>query len=153
MPGRIHYPLSFQGQCITLVLAALKEMGGVRTKQEAIAYLDRQRWFNLLPSDLVIYPSHRNTNKEPRWHTQIAFGRQWAVEKDLLTHYEGIDQWEIAPDSARRLESVHDRFRRNAYDVRRGYLWSPEFKLWLCPDYQPSEEDAKRPADDVERYV
>jgi hypothetical protein len=143
--ARNHIPLSYNGQLITLVLAALHQMQGVRTKQEMIAYIDKHGWFHLNPGDEVVYPSHEYTNKEPRWHTWIAFGRQAAAEKDLLSHFGGRDQWKISPKGTEKLDGVRAKLASGVYDIRRGYFWCPVFKSWLCPGYTQSDKDAKRP--------
>jgi hypothetical protein len=149
MPRPIQ-PLSYQGQCIVLVLAALYEMRGIKTKQETIAFIEEHRWFNLQPNDTVEYPTHPY---EPRWHTWIAFGRQWAIDRNLMSHFGGRDQWEISPKGIEKFESVRDKLRCNQYKVRHGYLWSPVFKKWLCPDYEPSGKDAKRPSDIDDEFI
>jgi hypothetical protein len=152
MPRPIH-PVSYQGQCIVLVLAALYEMRRIKTKQETIGYIASHGWFAIQGDDTVPYPSHRRTNNEPRWHTRVAFGRQWAVERDLMTHFEGIDQWEISAKGIERFETVRDKLRSGQYKVRHGYFWSPVFKKWLCPDYEPSDTDTKRPPDIDDEFI
>jgi len=83
----------------------------------------------------------------------IAFGRQWAVERRLLSENTERDQWEISPPGKERFDGVREKFRNGKYNVRRCYLWSSKFKKWICPDYEPSEQDSKRPAEMLEEYV
>src|SRR4051812_11485910 len=121
MPRHIPFPLTYQGQLVTLVLAALHEMRGVQSKQKTIAYIDAHGWFDLQPGDETVYPSHKHTNNEPRWHTWVAFGRQWAVERDLMSHFEARDRWEISPGGIQRFDTVRGKLKAQQYEVRRGY--------------------------------
>ena len=134
---------------MALVLAALQEMRGINTKQQTIAYIEKKGWFDLQPEDLESYPTHKY---EAKWHTMIAFGRQWCADAGLVNPHQERDMWEISAFGTERLAGVREKFKSGIYDVRRGYLWSPAFKKWLCPDWEPSARDLKRPPNSSDEY-
>ncbi len=130
---------------MTMLLAALHEMRAIRTKQEAIAHIQAQGWFDLRPEDWKPYESQT----EPRWHSMIAWARLDCVNRDLMFHHDENDHWEITRKGLDKFEQLKGRFSAGELDVRRCYLWSPAFKRWMSPIYEPSEGDHKRPEDTV----
>lgn len=63
------------------------------------------------------------------------------------------DDWSISRDGRRVLEDVIEKYRTKALDVRKCYLWTPEFKRMIDPAYEASDADAVRPEDEMERLL
>ena len=134
---------SSTGQCMAMILAALYEKRAILTKQETIEHIQRQCWFDLQPGDWNPY----ETQTEPRWHSMIAWARLAAVHREFMLHHDESDHWEISRKGIDKMEELKQKFSRGELEVRRGYLWSRAFKRWLCPTYEPSDKDARRPGD------
>jgi len=130
---------------MTMLLAALQEMGSINTKQEVIAYIRAKGWFDLRPDDWKPYESQ----SEPRWHSMLASARMECVYRDLMFGHDENDHWQITRKGLDKIEQFCGRFASGQLDVRRCYLWSPKFKARMSPGYQPSDGDHTRP-DDVE---
>ena len=128
---------------MTVLLATLREMRAMRTKQEAISYIQTQGWLDLRPEDWK--PLESQT--EPRWHSMIAWARMDCVNSDLMFHHDENDHWEITREGLDKFEQFRGRFSREELDVRRCYLWSRAFKRFMNPTYEPSERDHTRPDD------
>jgi hypothetical protein len=122
---------------MTMLLATLYEIRAIRAKQEAIAHIQAHHYFNLQPDDWEPYP----TQTEPRWHTMIAWSRKDCVDRDLMFDHDENDHWEIARKGLDQFEKF-----RAGFAVKRCYLWSATFKRMMYPEYRPSDEDWKRPA-------
>lgn len=139
-------PIEFfqpRGQCIILLIAALKDAGVSLSRREATDFIADHRWFDLQPEDWQPYPSQK-TAREARWKTLIAWARKDAVLRDFVNDYEH-NSWSLSRNGHRVWEGVSNKFTRGEVDVTQGYLWSPVFKRKLRPDYMPSEKDARRP--------
>ena len=132
-----------RGQCIILLCAALRELRGSVTKQEAIECISDRKWFAIEPEDLKPYPSQQHT-REPRWKTLIAWGRKDSVLRDFMLYHER-NSWALSREGIRRWDLHRPKFASGEHDVRSGYLWSPTFKRYLCATYEPSPKDAPRP--------
>jgi hypothetical protein len=126
-----------------MLLATLHEMRAIRAKQEALAHIQAHHYFDILPEDWDPYP----TQTEPRWHTMIAWARKDSVVRELMFDHDENDHWEITRKGLDQFERFRSRFGSGELTVRRCYLWSPTFKRLMYPDYQPSEQDWKRPTD------
>jgi hypothetical protein len=133
-----------RGQCIVLLLSALKELGCSRTKYETVSFIRNQHWFDIQKDDLHPYPSV--TTKEPRWQTQIAFAMKDARDAEL-TFSEGLDQWAISRRGVEELREVESLYRTGALVVGNCFFWTLKFKTRLNPSYTPSQKDAIRPYD------
>ena len=129
-----------------MLLAALHEMRAIRAKQEAIAYIQAQHWFDVQPEDWNPYPSQT----EPRWHTLIAWARKDCVLRDYMFDHDENDHWEITRKGLDRFDVLRAAFATGKRDVRKCFLWSRIFKKWICPAYDPSDKDAKRPIDGLD---
>ena len=108
-----------RGQCITLLLAALADLGGNLTKREVIKFIDENRWFAKQTDDWKPYPSQ----SEPRWHTLIAWGRKDSVLRDIVLNNER-DSWALSPNGRRVWASAMIKFSTNEWYISKGYLWS-----------------------------
>lgn len=145
-----------RGQCIVLLIAALKENGVTLTKREAVQWISEQRWFAIQPEDWKPYPSQTTTH-EPRWKTLIAWARKDAVLRNFLLDHER-DSWALSRQGHQLWDAILKRFCSGEWPVAKGYLWRHEFKCKLCPSYQPSANDARRPQHlyrdifDIDRY-
>jgi hypothetical protein len=126
------------GQYVTVVLAALQELGRTSTKLQTIAFIEKMGWLNLQKEDLQSYQTHQF---EAIWHTKIAFARQWAFRKGLIADNQERDEWAISDLDRERLKGVREKFRTGVYDVAEGHLWSLTFKKWLRPGYETSASD------------
>lgn len=137
-------------QCISLVLAALTTLKGVKTKQQTIRFIERSRWFAIKPEHLDPYSSHEDGNREPRWHTLLAFAKQHCADRGFVgNHY---DQWEITAVGAERFTKVRQKFEHGIFDVTKCFLWSMEFKKFMCPTYEASDRDWTGPESELDQY-
>jgi len=73
MPSDLRYD-STRGQCVVMLLAALKDIGTMTSKQEAIRYISDQHYFHVVEEDREPYPSA--VYPEPRWHVLLAWARR-----------------------------------------------------------------------------
>jgi len=133
-----------RGQCIVLLFAALRELGGSVTKQTAVQYILSNKWFALEPEDLKPYPSQLHT-REARWKTLIAWARKDSTLRELMLDHER-DSWSLSREGIRRWDLLRSRFATGEIEVKDGYLWSPAFKHFLCSTYRPCLSEAKRPS-------
>ena len=133
-----------RAQCIIMLFAALHELQGCRSKQEAVTFIRQKHWFDIHDEDKRPYPSA--TTNEPRWETLIAWGRKDAVLAELMFRH-GTDQWELTRRGIEEFRSVRSQYRSGNLEVRRCYLWSLAFKQWMDPSFLPSNRDWPRPID------
>lgn len=133
-----------RGQCAVILLAALKKCGSI-SKEEAIHYIADMRWFNLEPADQEPYPSQRWQNPEPRWHTLIAWARKDSALRDLVSNL-ARNTWALTHAGRSSIDLLHDLCRDGKLPVAPCFLWSLQFKKFMCPDYGPGPDEAKRPA-------
>ena len=133
-----------RAQCIVMLFAALHELKGCRSKQETIAFIHQNHWFDIRDEDNKPYPSA--ATNEPRWHTLIAWGRKDAVLAELMFKH-GTDQWELTRRGIEEFCSIRAQYRSGVLEARRCYLWSVAFKQWMVPAYLPSDRDWPRPHD------
>lgn len=133
-----------RAQCIVMLFAALHEMGGCQSKQEAISYIREHHWFDIRDEDRKPYPSA--TTNEPRWHTLIAWGRKDAVLAELMFDHPP-DQWELTRRGIDEFRLVRAQYQSGALEARRSYLWSLAFKQWMVPSFVASDHDWPRPKD------
>jgi hypothetical protein len=133
---------------MTMLFAALYEMRAIRTKQEAVAFIQAQGWFDLRPGDWKPY----DTQTEPRWHSMIAWARLACVHREFMFPHDENDHWEITRKGLEKIERLRGRFASGELDVRRCYYWSRKFKKWMTPSYEPSDNDHRRP-EDRQEYV
>jgi hypothetical protein len=140
-PLRPIKPLEIHGQCMTMVLAALYDFGSCMSKQATIDYVHTRGWFNLEPEDRDPFPSQT----EQKWRTMLAYARKDCADRDLLDKGAGRDIWQLTRKGRECFEKVRNGLQ-DGQSVRRGFLWSPKFKKWLCSGYEPSDADVKRPS-------
>jgi hypothetical protein len=114
------------------------------SKREAIGYIAMRHWFALEAEDREPYPSQRFTASEPRWQTLIAWARKDSVLHDFVS-YESRDAWGLTRRGRDVAARVRELYRTRKLSVSPGFLWSHEFKLFMCPDHLASASDAKRP--------
>jgi hypothetical protein len=124
-----------QGQYVTVLLAALHEVGRTSTKMQTIAFIEKMGWLDLEAGDWQSYPTHKY---EAIWHTKIAFARQWALGNGLIADNQERDEWAISNLGRERLLGVREKFRAGIYNIGEGHVWSLGFKRWLRPGYEPS---------------
>jgi hypothetical protein len=134
------YLYSNAGQCVCLLLAALSELGGSNRKQGVIHEISVQRWFAIQKGDNQPY----QTQREPRWHTLIAWARKHSAMREWVTDHER-DSWGLSREGHRLWPRLSEKFKSGELKVRPCYLWSQKFKLKMFPDYQPSDLDKVRP--------
>ena len=133
-----------RGQCAVLLLAAIRDLSAFGTKREAIGYISQMHWFAVQAQDLEPYRSQQWASREPRWHTLIAWARKDSVLRDLVSN-EGRDMWGLTRNGRNAIDRCHERCRAGTWPVAPCFLWSVQFKRFLCPTYVPSEMDSKRP--------
>jgi hypothetical protein len=143
-----------RGQCIILLIAALKDAGVSLSRREAVELIGANRWFALQAEDWKPYPSQK-TLREARWKTLIAWARKDAVLRTFVNDFEH-NSWSLSRNGHRLWEGLSKKLTLGEIDVSQGYLWSAVFKRKLCPGYLPSEKDARRPCslyrDSFERF-
>ena len=132
-----------RGQCIILLFAALRELEGRVTTQEAIQFISDRKWFAIEPDDMKPYPSQQQI-REARWKTLIAWGRKDAALRELVLDHE-YNSWALSREGIQRWESCRQKFATGELNVSEGYLWSPAFKCYLFPCYEARPSDAERP--------
>lgn len=152
MPTIANVPIENpRAQCIVMLLAALHELGGCQSKQETIAFIRQNHWFDIRKEDQKPYPSATTT--EPRWNTLIAWARKDAVLADLMFKH-GTDQWELTRRGIEEFRLVRARYQSGELEARQCYFWSLTFKQWMVPSFLPSDRDWPRPKDtyqDIQR--
>ncbi len=109
-------------------------------KQEVIEYIRQRHYLDIRSEDLKSYV----TQTEPRWNTDIAYGRKDGVEHELLFNNQR-DCWELTRDGIDVLKKVKKMCTMKEYDVRECYLWTKEMKKALDASYEPSLADKPRP--------
>lgn len=144
------YYTSPRGQCAVMLLAALREIlviegRGGASKREAIQYIAKKHWFAIEPEDLEPYKSQVWTTKEPRWNTLIAWARKDGVLRDLVS-YQARDEWGLTRFGRSAIERFCEFCRAGQRPVLECFLWSPEFKRFLYPDWKLSSADLRRPS-------
>src|SRR3954469_13684018 len=121
MPSQLHYD-STRGQCVVMLLTALKGIGTMATKREAIRYISHEGYFNVLPEDMDPYPSA--AYPEPRWHVLIAWARKDCVTHGALFAHDEHDCWQITRDGLYEYFECRKKFQSGDWDVRRCYVWT-----------------------------
>ncbi len=132
-----------------MLLAALRDLFlsdglGIVTKRQAIDYIAQRRWFALHADDFEPYPSQRQLSNEPRWHTLIAWARKDSVLRELIT-YTDWNSWGLTRVGRDAFEQCRDLCQKGTQQVAPCFLWSSEFKRFMCPGHVPGPADARRP--------
>lgn len=131
---------SRRGQEVIMVLYALRELGGIRTKEEVLRFIRQNRFYELLPEDRESYDGKREWKSD----TLLCFARKDAVENDLMFDHDKKDEWEITRAGLEALSKVIGRFRTQQYAVQRCFMWRPEFKKIIDSTHSPSSSDHVR---------
>jgi hypothetical protein len=142
-------PYSNRGQGVFLVLHALHLLGGSNAKQDVIGCISNGGWYDVTRHDL---PPYEGMN-EPKYHTLLAWARKDCYERDWMLKTDQKDDWSISRDGRMILESATERYRKKEWDVRKCYLWKPDFKRSIDPSYEPSSADAIRPEEVWKQYI
>ena len=131
-------------QGIMPLLTVLSSRRGGWSKQEALSVIADEGWFDIRPEDETAYPSNLERGcREPQWMTGICWGRKDGVENGLLEPKQH-NNWTIIARGLDWQELVTRGCKAGTLDVRRCFLWSPAFKRYLHPAYEPGD-DARRP--------
>ena len=134
-----------RGQCIFLLLAACRELGGSPTKQECLSFITDRHWFNkALGQDLQPYPGQGGD--EPRWKTLFAFARRDAVEDHECIIQGETGRWPISSRGRNEFERHKAYLLGNDLRLRLMFMTTPRFKDYIRPGYQPNDQDLVRPA-------
>ena len=144
------YYTSSRGQCAVLLLAALHDLfvNDSRrnvAKREAIGHIAARHWFAFEDEDREPYPSQLWLSGEPRWQTLIAWARKDFVLRDLVS-YEARDAWGLTRHGRDSFERFHHLCQIGRRPVEPCFLWSVQFKQYMCPNHLPAATDAKRPS-------
>jgi hypothetical protein len=133
---------SRRGQEIVMVLYALRELGGIRTKQEVLRYIRANHFYAIQPEDTASYEG----KTEWKADTLLCWGRKDAVMDNLgwMFHHDEKDSWEIARPGLTALDDIFARFQSKRWEVHRCFMWRPEFKRIVDQSYIPSERDWPR---------
>jgi hypothetical protein len=133
---------SRRGQEIVMVLYALRELGGIRTKQEVLRYIRAHRFYAIQPEDTESYEGKTEWKAE----TLLCWGRKDAVMDNLgwMFHHDEKDSWEIARPGLSALSEIFARFRSKGWEIHRCFMWRPEFKCIVDPNYVASGRDWPR---------
>ena len=128
-----------------MLLAALKDLGGCRTKRETIHYIRARRYFDVHPDDLLPYPSA--ITREPRWECLIAWSRKDGVERGWLFKDYERDSWQITRDGLACFDKCLIRFRETVWNPDACFLWTVDFKRRMHPPYRATGNESRRPPD------
>lgn len=134
-------PYTNRGQCVFLVLFALRKLGGSNAKQAVIDCIRNGGWYDVTRHDLPPYPGQN----ESRYHTLLAWARKDSYERDWLIQTDEKDDWAISRQGRSILEKAEERYEKREWNVRECYLWKASFKKIVDPAYEPSSADAIRP--------
>ena len=132
---------SNRGQGVFLVLHSLRELGGVRAKQEVLSFIQDADLYEITRHDLPAYPGQ----SEARYHTLIAWARKDALIAEWLIETEQRDEWQLSRDGRNILDLTIERYRKGDLKVCECYLWTLKFKKAIDPNYEPSSDDRIRP--------
>lgn len=133
-----------RGQCMIMLVVALSELRVTVSKQEAIAHIASKHWFDVqLPDDNLSYPSA--LYREPRWHCLIAWSRKDAVIREWMFDHQERDSWGISRDGIYRVSEWLKKFMDGTWSASRCFLWTPDFKNRMMPEWRLTPHDATRP--------
>jgi hypothetical protein len=132
-----------RGQVVVILLAALNELRYDPPKEDVLTEIQQRAWLDLRPEDKQPYPSQ--PRGEARWRTLVAWARKDCVQNDLMPR-GGRNVWSLTDHGRDKLLDVKCAFGTGILDVRKCFLWAPLFKRRMCPSWEPSENDAPRPA-------
>lgn len=140
---------SARGQVIAMLLHVLSQLPYSAKRSDITGLIRSGKLFALADEDERPYPSQRAAGgDEPRWNTLVAFARQDCVDRAWM-HPRADNQWRISELGRQIMGVTKDRFATGKLEVRHGYLWTPKFKKLLCPNYEPSDLDEKRPVGSI----
>ncbi len=133
---------SRRGQEVVMVLYALRELGGIRTKQEVLSFIRSHRFYAIQPADQARYEGHHEWKSD----TLLCWARKDAVMDNLgwMFHHDEKDSWEITRAGLAALDEICQRFRTKRWEVHRCFMWRPEFKQIIDSAYIESTRDWPR---------
>lgn len=133
-----------RGQCVLILLAACKELGGSPSKNECLEFVTARRWFNKdLGQDLRPYPG--NASNEPRWKTLFSWARNDAADHGCIIR--GDDGfWPISTQGKEELAQKIAFLRSHDMALRLLFLATLAFKRHFVSGYELSKDDIPRPA-------
>ena len=134
---------SYRGQCVILLLAALSDLGGKSTKREVLEYIARRPFFEMASEDPLPFPTGHAG--EPRWELLLRYASGACVNGLCIVGGED-GSWELMPAGRKLYSRTCDLLRDGTYDLHRCFLWTPEFKKRMAPDYTPLPDEPHRPA-------
>lgn len=134
-------PYSNRGQCVFLVLFALRALGGSNSKEAVIGHIRGGGWYDVTRHDL---PPYLGQN-ESRYHTLLAWARKDCHERGWLIQTDEQNDWAISREGRSILENAIGRFEQNEWKVSECYLWKSCFKKLIDPAFEPSPADKVRP--------
>ncbi len=138
-----------RGQEIVMVLYALSKLGARHAKQEVLQFIREHRFYDLQPEDKCSYDGRHEWKAE----TLLCWGRKDAVMGEWMFHHDEKDSWELTRGGRRALQEIISRFQSGRWEVRKCFLWRPEFKKVVDPNYTPSTLDELRPQGRREQSV
>ena len=141
MPTRSIAIYSRRGQEVVLVLYALQQLGGIRSKQEVLRFIREKRFYDLQEEDMKRYDGHNEWIGD----TLLCFARKDAVENEWMFDHDENDSWELTRPGHGALDRLITRFRSGSAEIHRCFLWRQEFKLVVDPSYVKSVRDWTRP--------
>lgn len=134
---------STRGQCVVMLLTALKDIGTIVSKRETIGYIGEKRYFQVVDEDREPYPSA--IYPEPRWHVLIAWARKDCVRRGLMFDHDEVDCWQITRNGIYMQSDCSQKFHDETWDVTRCYVWAAALKRRFLTSYEPSSKDTPRP--------
>ncbi len=125
-----------------MVLYALRELGAIHSKEEVLRFIRQHRFYAIQPEDKETYESKREWKSD----TLLCWGRKDAVMERLgwMFHHDEKDSWEIARPGLTALDEICAHFRKGRWEIHRCFMWRPEFKRIIDPNYIPSSRDWPR---------
>jgi hypothetical protein len=129
-----------RGQELVMVLYALSELRGIRTKEDVLRLIRQRRFYELRPEDKESYEGKREWKSD----TLLCFARKDAVGAGFMFNHDEKNSWEITRSGLDALAGVVAYFHSQPIALRRCFMWRPEFKLIIDPSHTDISEDHVR---------
>jgi len=132
---------SFRGQCVMLLVGALKGLGGTGTRQEVLGYIAERHYFDIEAEDRL--PFATDIRAGPRWELLMSLVVPACLRGGCIREtMEG--GWRLTRAGAELYSRTRKLLREGTFDPHLCFLWTREFKKRLVPGYEPQPGDRHR---------
>jgi hypothetical protein len=132
---------SRRSQEVVMVLYSLRALSSIHSKEEVLRFVREHRFYAIQHGDKASYESKREWKSD----TLLCYARKDAVQEAWMFNHDEKDSWQIDRDGLKVLDEIIGRFRTKLWDVRKCFMWRPEFKSIIDPSYVQSSLDSPRP--------